>query len=85
MGVLDLALGALALALVVAIGRIFAGPTDADRVVALDFAFVVFVAGIALLAVRLDTPVILDLVLAATLLGFVATVAVARMVESRST
>jgi multicomponent Na+:H+ antiporter subunit F len=83
MVVLDSALLVLVLALMVAIGRILAGPTDADRVVALDYGFVVFVAGIALLAVRLDTPALLDLVLAATLVGFLVTVAMARLAARR--
>ncbi|MGY1452840.1 monovalent cation/H+ antiporter complex subunit F [Streptomyces sp. SS8] len=74
-------LGVLAVTMAVAVWRMSAGPTDADRVVAVDLAFVVFVAAVALLAVRLDTPAVLILVLAATLLGFLATVAVAHLLE----
>ncbi len=47
----------------------------------LDFGFAVFIAGIAVLAVRLDQPAVLDLVLVATLVGFLATVAFAHLVE----
>lgn len=80
----DIALAAIALSLLVSIFRLIVGPTDADRAVALDFGFVAFVAGAALLALRLEMPALLDLVLAATLVGFLATVAIARLVESRS-
>ena len=44
----------------------------------------VAIAGVALLAVRLDAPAALDLVLVATLVGFLSTVAFARLVASRS-
>nr|WP_166755917.1 monovalent cation/H+ antiporter complex subunit F [Modestobacter marinus] len=64
--------------------RIAVGPTDADRVLAVDLGFAAFIAAAALLAVRLDEPVLLDLVLVATLVGFVATVAVARLVARGS-
>ncbi|MCE7082675.1 monovalent cation/H+ antiporter complex subunit F [Streptomyces sp. ST2-7A] len=81
MTVLDAALLVLGLSLIVAIVRIVLGPTDADRVIAVDFGFVVFVAAVALLAVRAEAPSMLDLVLVATLVGFLSTVALARRVE----
>ncbi len=81
---LDGALVVLALALLVAIGRVLVGPTDADRGLGVDFGFVVVVAVIALLAVRLNAPALLDLVLVATLVGFLATVALAQLVRRRS-
>lgn len=84
MVLLDAALVVLALALVVATVRVAGGPTDADRALGVDFGFAVVIAGIALLAVRLDAPALLDLVLVATLVGFLSTVAVARLVSTRS-
>lgn len=84
MVLLDVALGALALCLVVAALRVVAGPTDADRALGVDFGFAVVIAAIALLAVRLEAPAMLDLVLVATLVGFLATVAIARLVAARS-
>lgn len=81
MSLLDILLAVLVLALLVAIGRVLFGPTNADRTLGLDFGFAVFVAGLAVLALRLDSPALLDLVLAATLLGFLATVAFAQLVE----
>ncbi|MGE5291110.1 MAG: monovalent cation/H+ antiporter complex subunit F [Micromonosporaceae bacterium] len=82
--VIDVLLGILATVMAVVIWRLVTGPTDADRVVAVDLAFVVFVAGAALLAVRLQAPSVLILVLAATLVGFLATVAIAHLLERRS-
>lgn len=81
MTLLDGVLLVLVAAMVVAIGRILLGPTGADRVLGVDFGFAVFVAAIAILAVRLDQPAELDLVLVATLVGFLATVAFAHLVE----
>jgi multicomponent Na+:H+ antiporter subunit F len=80
-GTLDVLLAVLVVAMLVAIGRTAWGRSQADRALAVDFGFAIFVAGLALLAVRLDTRALLDLVLAATLVGFLGTVAIARLVE----
>jgi multicomponent Na+:H+ antiporter subunit F len=82
--VLDAVLLLLVAAMLVAIGRALWGPANADRVLALDLGFAVFIAGLAVLAVRLDAPALLDLVLAATLVGFLATVVFSYLVERRS-
>lgn len=79
--VLDVVLGGLALAMAVATGRVILGPSNADRALAVDFGFAVVIAALAVLAVRLEQPALLDLVLAATLLGFLTTVALAALVE----
>ncbi len=81
---IDAALVVLALALAVATVRLAAGPTDADRALAVDFGFAVALAAVALLAVRLDAPALLDLVLVGTLVGFLSTVAFPRLVATRS-
>lgn len=81
---LDAALVVLALTLVVATVRLVVGPTDADRALGVDLGFAVVLAAVALLAVRLDAPALLDLVLVATLVGFLSTVAFARLVATRS-
>ncbi len=77
---IDAALVILAVALITALVRVAIGPTLADRALAADVCFFVVVAAVALLAVRLDSATFLDAVLVATLLGFVATVALARLV-----
>lgn len=78
--VVDVALGTLGVALLAGLIRVIVGPTLADRAVAADVCLFVVVAGVALLAVRLDAPAFLDAVLVATLLGFVATISLARLV-----
>lgn len=80
----DAALVVLALALGAATLRVAVGPTDADRALGVDLGFVVVIAAIALLAVRLERPALLDLVLVATLVGFLSTVAFARLIAGRS-
>jgi multicomponent Na+:H+ antiporter subunit F len=80
---IDLLLGVLAAAMAVVIWRVAVGPTDADRLVAVDLGFVVFVAAVALLTVRLRAPSVLALVLATTLVAFLATVAIALLLERR--
>jgi multicomponent Na+:H+ antiporter subunit F len=62
---------------------VVAGPTVADRAVGADVAFYVVVAGFAVLSVTLAAPVFLDVVLVATLLGFVASVSLARLIGAR--
>lgn len=82
--ILDAALVVLAAAAVVATVRVVLGPTDADRVLAVDLGFVVLLAALAVLALRLGAPALLDLVLVGTLVGFLATVALARLAARRS-
>jgi multicomponent Na+:H+ antiporter subunit F len=79
--IVDVLLAVLVIVMLVAIGRTIWGPSHADRALAVDFGFAIFVAGLALLAVRLETRALLDLVLAATLVGFLGTVAFAKLVE----
>jgi multicomponent Na+:H+ antiporter subunit F len=78
---LDVVLGGLALAMTAATVRVVLGPSNADRALGVDFGFAVLIAAVAVLAVRLEQPALLDLVLAATLLGFLTTVALAALVD----
>lgn len=84
MTLLDGFLLVLALAMMVAIGRVAVGPSDADRVLGVDFGFAVFIIALAVLAVRLDAPSLVDLVLAVTVVGFLGTVAFAVLAERRN-
>lgn len=81
MTLLDVLLVLLAVALLPAVYRLVVGPTAADRAMAADHGFFVLVAVLALLAVRLPTPALLDVVVVATLVGFLATVTLARLVD----
>lgn len=80
---LDLCLAALAVAFALGVLRAVMGPSIADRALAADIGLYVVVAAIALLALRSDTAAFLDVVLIATLLGFLATVALAMLVRRR--
>lgn len=81
MNPLDVAIGALALTLLPAMWRIIRGPSAADRAVASDLVFFVFVAAVALLAVRLDLAGLFDIVIVATVVGFLAPVTLARLID----
>ena len=76
------ALGLTGIGLIAACIRMFLGPTAADRIVSLDLVTVLMVAITSLLALRLDNSAYLDLGLALALVGFLATVAFARYLET---
>ncbi|MEE4275118.1 MAG: monovalent cation/H+ antiporter complex subunit F [Thermoleophilia bacterium] len=81
--VVDLALLALAAGFLAALARVIVGPSVADRAVAADVCFYAVVAALALLSVRLEAPALLDAVLIATMLGFIATISLARLVRRK--
>ena len=75
---LDFALGAVALASTLCLWRLLRGPDLVDRVLTLDTLYVNAVALTILLGLRLDTPLLFEAALLVAMLGFVATVALAR-------
>jgi multicomponent Na+:H+ antiporter subunit F len=79
----DIALGILALAGVLCLARLMRGGLVADRIIAFDTLVLVIVTGIAVGAVRTGGGMFLDLLVVASLLGFVATGLVARYIERR--
>jgi multicomponent Na+:H+ antiporter subunit F len=83
MNVVDLALAILALSFLIALGRVAIGPTPADRAAATDVCLFALISSFALLSVRFEAPSLLDGVLVVTLLGFLATVALARLLRRR--
>jgi multicomponent Na+:H+ antiporter subunit F len=80
MTAIDVALLVLAAGFLAALVRVVIGPTVADRAAAADVGLYVVVAALALLSVRLEAPALLDAVLVATMLGFIAAVSLARLV-----
>jgi multicomponent Na+:H+ antiporter subunit F len=80
---LDVALVAIAVAFAMALVRVLRGPTIADRAVAADVALYSVIAAIALLTLRQAAFEFLDVILVATLLGFLATVALSLLVGRR--
>jgi multicomponent Na+:H+ antiporter subunit F len=70
---------------VLAFLRLARGPSLADRVVALDMMTVLIVAFCGLFAIFSDDPAFLDVAVVMALVGFLATVALARYAERRAT
>jgi multicomponent Na+:H+ antiporter subunit F len=79
-----IALILLAAALILTVARIVIGPTLADRILALDLLTIVAMGFIGAVAVRTRLWLYLDIALALALLGFLATVALARFIMLRS-
>jgi len=82
---LDIALVAIAFAFGTALLRVLLGPSVADRAIAADVALYGAIAAIAVLMLRQKTYELMDVVLVATLLGFLATVALSLLVGRRGT
>ncbi len=78
------ALVMLTLALLLSLTRIVIGPTLADRVLALDLLTVVVMGFIGAIAIRTGLMLYLDIAIAIALLGFLATIALARYILLRS-
>lgn len=81
----SLALVALALAFLVVTWRVLAGPTLADRVLALDMLVAIAIGFIAVIAVKTGFTLYIDIAISLGLVGFLATVAFARFILSRGT
>ncbi len=67
----------------VAMLRLAIGPSLADRVVALDMMTVTIISFCGVYAVFMDEPSFLDVAIVLALVGFLATVALARYAERR--
>lgn len=80
---LNIAFYMVMLAIVLAFLRLAIGPTLPDRVVALDMMTVLIVAFCGLFAVFSGVPAFLDVAVIVALIGFLATVALARFAERR--
>ena len=77
---LNFALGAVALAMLLVGLRLLRGPETTDRILALDTLTINAVALVGLLGLRWQTALLFEAALIIALLGFVATVALARFV-----
>ena len=75
---LNFALGAVSVAMVLCAWRLLRGPEATDRVLALDTLYVNAVALVILLGLRWQTALLFEAALIIAMLGFVATVALAR-------
>ena len=78
---LDVALGAVALAMLLCGWRLLRGPEVTDRLLALDTLYINAVALVILLGMRWQTALLFEAALIIAMLGFVSTVALARYVS----
>jgi multicomponent K+:H+ antiporter subunit F len=67
-----------ALAMALALLRLLRGPSAQDRVLALDFMYVVGMLGLLVLAIRYDSAMYFEGALLMVLFGFVGSVAMAK-------
>jgi multicomponent Na+:H+ antiporter subunit F len=79
----DLSFILVMLGVVFAFVRLVIGPTLSDRVVALDMMTVLLVSFCGLYAIVSDETAFIDVAIVLALVGFLATVALARFVERR--
>lgn len=82
-GAIQVSLLLILLGLAVALIRLAKGPSLADRVVALDMMTVTIISFCGVYAVFMDEPSFLDVAIVLALVGFLATVALARYAEKR--
>ena len=75
---LDIGIWAVTLTLLLSGWRLLRGPSLPDRILALDTLYLGVVALVVLLGLRWQTPMLFVAALIVALLGFVATVALAR-------
>jgi multicomponent K+:H+ antiporter subunit F len=75
---LTFAFGCFAIAFMLGAVRLLRGPSAPDRILALDALYVNAVAVAILLGIRYDSAVYFEAALVVALIGFVATVALAR-------
>jgi len=79
----QLSLLLILIGMAVAFVRLTKGPSLADRVVALDMMTVTIISFCGVYAVFMDEPSLLDVAIVLALVGFLATVALARYAERR--
>jgi len=80
---LDISFVLVMLGVVFAFARLLKGPSLSDRIVALDMMTVLIVAFCGLFGIFTAVPAFLDVALIVALIGFLATVALARFAERR--
>lgn len=80
-----IAIAAFVVSGVCALVRVLRGPTLADRVVALDVAFLALMGGIAADAIASSETSQLSLLVVVAIVGFTATVVASRFIEHEGT
>lgn len=79
----QIAIGMISVALLVTLYRLYKGPSLSDRILALDVMVGLGIGFIAVIAIRTEQYIYVDIALAVGLVGFLATIAFARYVLHR--
>jgi multicomponent Na+:H+ antiporter subunit F len=74
------ALGILCLSFAITVWRVIVGPTLPDRILALDMLVAIAIGFIAVIAIKTGFTLYVDIAIALGLVGFLATIALARFV-----
>ena len=78
---INIAFCAICLAMLLCLVRLVRGPDAADRILALDTLYINAIALLIVLGIRMASAVYFEAALLIALMGFVATVALARYLE----
>jgi multicomponent K+:H+ antiporter subunit F len=78
---INIAFCAIGLAMLLCLVRLVRGPDAADRILALDTLYINAIALLIVLGIRMASSVYFEAALLIALMGFVATVALARYLE----
>jgi multicomponent Na+:H+ antiporter subunit F len=73
----------LLMAIMAGFYRLITGPTDTDRVIALDLLFAIAVVMCLCAAITSGSTAFLDVAIGLSLVGFVATIAWSRLIEQQ--
>lgn len=76
---LEVALILLAIGMIIAGVRAYLGPRTSDRAVAADLIFFATIGFLTLIGLRTEIEALFDIILIATLLGFMAAISMARL------
>lgn len=79
--VAGIALGLLALAVLLAVVRIVRGPTAGDSAVAGDLIFFAFIGIVAVFGLMFSITAVIDIILVAAILGFLSILSLARLLQ----
>jgi multicomponent Na+:H+ antiporter subunit F len=74
-------LGLLAFALILAVVRVWKGPTKGDSSVAGDLIFFAFIGVVAVFGLQFSIDAVLDIILISALLGFLSILSLARLIQ----
>jgi multicomponent K+:H+ antiporter subunit F len=78
---INIAFGAISLSIALCLLRLVRGPDTADRILALDTLYINSIALLVVLGIRMTSSVYYEAAMLIALMGFVATVALARYLE----